>query len=198
MRCFDTPIGKAIVRFIFSDRLGRDRIKKFISHARELSRCKNVLDVGCGLCHDKGLFGDLKYTGIDINSDYLTASYKKRREGKKLVVADSRKLPFHKSCFDLVYSNSIFHHMNNSSFENTLKGISFVLKPGRFLVLIDAIAPRSKKDYIGRFLRRLDAGKFIRSEEKMAEILKKDFFIQDRFFWKAKGIENCLFLLRKK
>jgi ubiquinone/menaquinone biosynthesis C-methylase UbiE len=116
----------------------------------DLSNVKKVLEVGCGIGVLSSYLSE-KYewevTGIDLDPEQIERAQNEHRESKylKFIEADTTKLSFGSSEFDLVLSVDALHHISNRN--KAFDEISRVLKPNGFYVLVDIALPR----FFGKF-----------------------------------------------
>ena len=104
------------------------RIKVF-----NLPTTSRILDYGCGDGLDLRCFRKLGYqrvAGLDRSEALLRAGC----DGAPVVVADALKTPFADCSFDVVYVNSVLHHLD---FDKALGEVRRVLRPGGLLCLIE-------------------------------------------------------------
>ena len=64
--------------------------------------------------------------------------------GVRLVMADAKRLPFRNACMDIVFSNSILHHINETA--RLWNEIRRVARPGALVFLRDLARPRCASD----------------------------------------------------
>lgn len=141
--------------------LGGDRvlssIRKAVSGQLENMRYNNVLDVGCGT----GLFSDCfkgKYTGVDINKEYIKDAAAKRKGVFK--VADATALPFKSGAFDLVFTLGVLHHLDEELRMKMLLEMQRICKKGGHMLIVDGLVPSNSLNLIGYALARLDRGRY--------------------------------------
>ena len=101
---------------------------------------KKVLEIGPGAGGHSALFA--KYgaltTSLDITIERARATAKKFKILKAndcmAMQGDGENLPFNNECFDIVYSNGVLHHTNDT--EAAIKEVYRVLKPGGRAVIM--------------------------------------------------------------
>lgn len=108
-------------------------------HGRPLSTFEKVLDFGCGCGRTLRWFAaesrSVQFYGADTN---LAAIEWCRRHLKFATFVVNKRLPplpFPEGAFDLVYSISVFTHLDEPDFMAWLEEIRRVLRPGGLLVL---------------------------------------------------------------
>ena len=126
---------------------------------------KKVLEIGSGSGANSALF---KKHGADIVSVDITPERVKSTALKFRVVAggpgrayqaDAERLPFRDESFDIVYSNGVLHHSENT--ENGISEVRRVLKPGGLAVLM-LYSRHSANFYLNILPRGLGTGYFFK------------------------------------
>ena len=173
-----------------------------------------ILDVGCG---PRPITPDPKGTlvGVDINPNYLRTytggfldqnprrvgnrSFPKRRLAYQ-VSADA--LPFRNDVFDEIRNTSFFHHMDDVSSRKTLSEMNRCLKPGKRIIVIDAVWPRSKwLRPIAWATLSLDRGFHVRSESQFRGLLTgalPGLWSFQRVTYTYTGMEYLIAIYRKR
>ena len=102
---------------------------------------KKVLEIGPGAGAHSSLFAykGAKMTAVDITPDRAVSTSRKLKllsdEKEHFVFnADSESLPFEDNSFDIVYSNGVLHHTNDT--EKAISEVYRVLKPGGSAVIM--------------------------------------------------------------
>ncbi|WP_145298175.1 class I SAM-dependent methyltransferase [Planctopirus ephydatiae] len=140
-------------------------------------RTGRVLEIGCGPGTNASLFRQCDYVGVDLNPRYITTARKKHRgtfiqgDATSFVLEDSQP-------FDLVFCNSLFHHLDDAAVERTLARAASLLKPSGELHLLDLVLPDQPS--VARFLARADRGDYPRSLSAWQALLSQHF-VQDAF-----------------
>jgi len=153
--------------------LGGERIHRAIREVIEVqlrdTRYNTVLDVGCGT----GLFTDCfegKYTGIDINQDYI-----RRAETKcsgRFLAADATALPFGTGTFDLVFTLGLLHHVDPQNQRKMLDEMWRVCKREGHILIMDGLVPSDKLNIIGYAIAKLDRGRFKISAKEFKKMIE--------------------------
>lgn len=110
------------------------RKAKIVSSIINKNNFKKILELGCGT----GIFSrylleenpSVLVTAVDISSEAIRVAKDKSKKFKsriKYYVGDALDLPFASNSFDLVFGNSIIHHL---PLDRALVEIKRVLKPG--------------------------------------------------------------------
>lgn len=148
-------------------------IKKLI--APFIEGQKNVLDLGCGIGTMSTMFPRSSYLGIDIDTQAVELA-KKNYPEYKFETLDATSFDI-KEKFDLVLIVGVLHHLSDKDVNKTLECISRCLKTNGKIVIIEAIPPLFKWNFIGYILRANDKGHFIRQTEEYKELIERKFKI---------------------
>jgi len=101
-------------------------------------RGKSVLDFGCGDGYYSIRFADMgacEVIGIDASTSFVDiAKEKHAHDNIHYIVANGNALPFSDGTFDVVFSNFVIQHFQDSS--QPLKEIYRVLKPDGWLLMV--------------------------------------------------------------
>ena len=152
--------------------IGRRRTLRYTEECIRKYCSGKVLDIGCGTGRYAHLFKD-NYMGIDINSKYLKAD--------KYACADAARLPFKDEVFDSIFSVGFFHHVDKYASRNVFNEIIRVTKPEAAVLFIDAFYPDNPFDILGRWLMKIDRGRFPRKKDEFKKELDDYFDIDVRF-----------------
>jgi ubiquinone/menaquinone biosynthesis C-methylase UbiE len=103
---------------------------------------KDVLEIGSGAGGHSALFAahGARVTAVDLTPERVQATADKfrlmgeRAAGCKAIEADAESLPFPDGRFDIVYSNGVLHHTNDTA--RALAEAFRVLKPGGRAVIM--------------------------------------------------------------
>lgn len=145
-------------------------IKQIIVKEIGLSKTSTVLDLGCGTGTLSGLFNKEGYLGIDIDKDSINLARKKNK--KYLYKIDNVTTFRDKKKYDLVLIVGVLHHLNDPDVKKALKTISLHIKKGGRALIIEAIPPISKINFMGWILRKLDRGHYVRKLEEYEKLIK--------------------------
>src|SRR5215471_5059787 len=124
--------------------LGADRARQTLFDLAPLRPGYRVLDIGCGTgtfaTMLKQHYPGVEVTGLDPDPKALARASRKAEQAKVSVrfdqgFADSLEYPA--ASFDLVFSSFMFHHLESSNREKTLREVRRVLKPGGSFYLLD-------------------------------------------------------------
>jgi SAM-dependent methyltransferase len=149
--------------------------EKDILRKEGITEATSILDLGCGTGAMAGHFRPESYVGVDPNPRYV-ARARATKSRYRFEVADGRSLPFADGSFDAVLIAGVIHHLDDDSARSVLQETSRVLVPGRgVLVMIEAVPARNRWNLIGRVIRRLDEGDFIRPSDHYIEMARELF-----------------------
>jgi ubiquinone/menaquinone biosynthesis C-methylase UbiE len=154
-----------------------------------------LLDLGCG---PKSWLSDLGLSpvGLDLSASYMN-SYRNR--GGAGIVATAANVPFRNESFAGVWSIGLLHHLPDDIAHAALTEAIRVCRPGGYVAILDAVVPRSVRERpLAAFIRRLDRGKFMRSEEAVRALLPgRDRWESTRFTFATTGLEMLACVLCK-
>lgn len=135
------------------------------------SSTKSVLDLGCGTGSLAPLFSKKYYVGVDIDEKAIKYA-KSKYHGYHFVVGDATRLDIKKK-FPLIVIVGVLHHINDRDVDKTSQIIVQHLTSGGRVVIIEAIYPIHTWNVLGRFLRLIDRGMYIRDMVSYKSILEK-------------------------
>jgi SAM-dependent methyltransferase len=124
--------------------LGADRARQKLFDLAPLRPGDRVLDIGCGTgtfaTMLKQRYPGVEVTGLDPDPKALARARHKAEQAGVSVrfdqgFADSLEYPA--TSFDVVFSSFMFHHLEGSNREKTLREVRRVLKPGGSFYLLD-------------------------------------------------------------
>jgi len=133
-----------------------------------------VLDLGCGPGRTATYLKNVDYLGIDMNSRYIEqANNKYGGDNIKFECADVAAIKGKKAGkYDIVMMNGVLHHIDDEKAGEVLASVKTLLKPdGRFCSFDNVI--RNEASFIEKFLIKNDRGKFVRTPEEYAKIVRK-------------------------
>jgi len=154
----------------------------------------SVLDVGGGTGLMRAYFPkSWDYTCLDIDKKKL-CYFKKRFPTDKIILSSALSIPKPKNTYDCCILSAVSHHLESMDLETVLKETFRVLRPGGYLVFIDALLNQRNK--LGMVLWALDRGRFPRSLNDLKLRIEKRFIIKKHKVWKVFH-ENALFICKK-
>ncbi len=143
-------------------------IAKYLDYSAGLP----VLDVGCGTGNNSHHFEPADYLGIDLSEDYISFA-RKQHPNTRFEVLPAEKLGTLGIKFDRILIWGVFHHINDEQVGSILQSLRQVTTPGGFCLISEAVWPERKTDVLGWLLRKMDAGKFIRTQAEWRELLSR-------------------------
>jgi len=130
----------------------------------------DVLDVGCGpslrLSH-RGF----RVVGSDISFPYML---ERSGSGEPGVVASATALPFADGVYDVVWNFGLLHHLPDDDAGGAVSEFRRVCRPGGRVIVFDAVHPPSAmRRPLAHLVRRLDRGRFVRTEAQLRRLLDR-------------------------
>ncbi len=116
---------------------------------------RRLLDVGCGPGTNAPALAAADYVGIDINPEYI-ATAQRRFGGRFLVgdVSDPSVLPDER--FDIVFANSLMHHLPDDATDRLIGRMAAITAPEGRVHVLDLVLPDRWSP--AKLLARLDRG----------------------------------------
>jgi len=165
---------------------------------KELATGKGlVLDFGCGrgaLCQT---FDAAHYVGFDLVSSFVVFA-RQTNAAYKFTVMDGTSLAFQPDEFERVVIVGVLHHLNDSLTNQALSEIRRVLRSDGKCLIIEAIPTKERRNIIGRLLRSMDAGAFIRPVSEWVALLEQHLHIECSYHVKSGWVDTQAFILRGK
>lgn len=152
--------------------------KRLINSNIDRGGIESVLDVGCGTGTQAPLFDKSKYLGFDVDSNAVNYA-KRQHPGYEFLVRDATGFKLKKK-FDLVLIVGVLHHLNDQELVSTLDSVKHHLKQSGKLLIIEAIPPLFKWNFIGKMLRNKDRGSHIRKLGEYENFVNKKFNVKLR------------------
>lgn len=129
---------------LIANLLGADSARQTLLDMAPLRSGDRVLDIGCGtgsfVTILKQRYPTIEVTGLDPDPIALARARRKAEQAKLSVRFDqgfADSLRYAAASFDLVFSSFMFHHLEGSNREKTLREVRRVLKPGGNFYLLD-------------------------------------------------------------
>lgn len=138
-----------------------------------------VLDVGCGDGDIRPLLGDVDYTGVDFNADYIRSAQSLADDTTRFLqadVADLPKLGFDE--FDVVFAYGVLHHLSDDECLGLIESVSHVLADGGRLVSIDPVFEPTQRT-TARVLAALDRGRYVRAPSGYRQVVESHLAIKN-------------------
>ncbi len=169
-RAFEVPLVYRSLQAPFAEK----KLAPFLRDFRQ-GPAKSILDVGCGPGTNARHFRNARYTGIDLNPDYI-ASAQRRFAGRFLVgdVTDASVFPAER--FDCVLVNSLMHHLDDEAVRGLLSRLPRVVAPGGHMYILDLVMPLTLN--AAWMFARLDRGRHARSITAWRVLFSASFSIE--------------------
>ena len=141
---------------------GRERaFRERLLELAEVQRGQSVLDVGCGtgtlaIAATARVGPTGSVVGIDASPQMVArAGRKAATAGAPAIfqIAAAEQLPFPDTCFDVVLSTLMFHHLPRKTRESCAIEIRRVLKPGGRVFVVDFGKPQNQHGLLAHFHR---------------------------------------------
>jgi SAM-dependent methyltransferase len=186
----DHPWVYRLARSVFAPGAAAATTRNIERLLSQLPPAKLLLDVGCGPSSRLFRVG-LRPVGVDLSWPYVLEY---TRQGAGAVVASAEALPFPVHSFDGVWSIGLLHHLPNSVAAAVIREMTRVCKSGGYVVMLDAVLPRSTwRRPLATLIRRLDRGKFMRSQREFESLLPvRDRWCVQRCTYTATGMEMLI------
>jgi ubiquinone/menaquinone biosynthesis C-methylase UbiE len=159
----------------------------------KLTPAMRVLDIGCGLGAHKPMLTPGKYTGIDINAEYV--AHASRRYGNGFLVMDANSIAFPDRSFEAAVSVATCHHLSDDVIKSMISEVLRILTPEGILHIIDPVLPINP---LAKFKTRIflsDRGQFQRTLPDMRALLSSCANIVDEDLDQGRLHDVCYFAL---
>jgi ubiquinone/menaquinone biosynthesis C-methylase UbiE len=158
--------------------LGGDAARGALLDQAAIRPSHRVLDIGCGtgslVVLIKRQYPDVGVIGLDPDPRALARARRKGQRAALSIQLDqgfSDELPYPESSFDRVFSSFMFHHLEATEKEKTLREVRRVLKPGARFHMLDFATPESNS--AGRLSRLLHSSHRLKdnSDERILNLM---------------------------
>lgn len=170
-------------------------IKKILRENVSKIKFNKVLDLGCGVGSLCVLYSFKKYLGID--NDLSSIECAKRIHPKYVFLLGDATALISKKKFDLIMIVGVLHHLSDDQVRKTLKVIDLILTRTGKVIIIEAIPPIFKFNIVGRFLRWMDRGHFVRKVTDYGLLIGKRFKIEKKQTKFGGVVDYGFFLISK-
>jgi ubiquinone/menaquinone biosynthesis C-methylase UbiE len=159
---------------------------KVIASEVEVLPAQKVLDIGCGTGDRSDIFPPGCFVGIDINLEVV--SFARHRYKREFLNMDALQLGLKNSSVDWILAVGFFHHLPDVDALTALYEANRVLTSSGRMFVLTVIWPLSRWNIIGRTIRRLDRGDYIRTSDEYAILFSEHFDIERQYpirvlFW---------------
>lgn len=115
----------------------------FMQRLMELGAHGRCIDLGCGPGHIAAALAShstvRQVVAVDVAHTMLVRAQRRVPAGCQLMRADIKRLPFSPATFDVVFSNTVLHHIPEPA--DLLREAARLLKPGGVLLIRDLFRP---------------------------------------------------------
>jgi len=155
---------------------------------------EKIVEICCGPGRIASIIKN-HYLGVDINISYVMQANKTFVNGqRKFAVMDACNLAIKEKSFEVGLLVCCGHHFSDSDLISVVKCLCEVVT--NRIIYID-IVPNN--NLLAKFLYKLDAGKYIRSQEEIEILLKTKLHVkQQRNFVSATGLYRYCALICEK
>lgn len=157
---------------------------------------KKILDLGSGNGYLCECFDKNGYEGYELD-EFLVKRAKVDYPKYKFFQSDITLLNLNKK-FDLILIIGVIHHLDNYNFNRLLGVLDKHLSKDGKLFIIEAIPPISKYNIVGKILRELDNGQYVRKTESYKKILLNKFKVNITKKMKGGIIDYALFIVSRQ
>jgi SAM-dependent methyltransferase len=155
---------------------GHESKRRFVDDYVRPTPGDNVLDIGCGTGALRTLMPrKLTYLGVEIDPSYVELARSRLDDDDEVVRADigAFELPPGRR-FDLAVAYGVFHHLDAATAQRAVDVAAQALaERGRFVIAEPCWAPG--QGAFERLLMRLDRGRFVRTIDEYAELVRSRF-----------------------
>jgi len=127
-----------------------------------------VVEVGCGTGLYLSALGPTVF-GTDISFPYVRFL---KGKGRRVFASDACALPLRSGSVGFIYCINVFHHLDDDSVRAVLGEMWRACRPGGTLVVVDIVHPPRRGNHLGRLLRRLDRGGFVRQRAQFTVLVQ--------------------------
>ena len=190
-RLLDRPVAYALVQHLLAPGAERIITRRITDMLAAVPEGEPLLDLGCGPTSWLSRVG-LTPFGLDINPAYVAAY---RTLGSPCVVASAVQIPFRDDSFGGVWSVGLLHHLPDDLVRKILYEAIRVSRG--YVAILDAVTPAvGWRRPLASTIRKLDRGKFMRSEQALEALLPgRGRWDCRRFTYAATGLEmlSCIY-----
>jgi SAM-dependent methyltransferase len=129
-----------------------------------------VLDVGCGPGDMRPHLGDVNYTGMDLNADYIRSARINAMPGDQYYVGNVvTNMSFQAHSFDLILLMGILHHLNDEQCRLLLLSLAELLSPEGRIVSLDGVYIENQR-MLSKQILDWDVGQHVRTREQYTSL----------------------------
>jgi ubiquinone/menaquinone biosynthesis C-methylase UbiE len=190
-RLLDRPAVYALVQHLLAPGAERIITRRISDTLAAVPDGEPLLDLGCGPTSWLFRVG-LRPFGLDLNPAYVAAY---RNLGSPCVVASAVQIPFRDDSFGGVWSVGLLHHLPDELVKEILH--EAIRVSHGYVAILDAVTPAVRWTRpLASLIRKLDRGKFMRSEQALKALLPgREKWTCQRFTYAATGLEmlSCVY-----
>lgn len=179
-RILETAPGYLLWSSILNDRKIQ-AIKNILPDQEKLC----VLDLGCGPGSNAHLFINCKYTGVDINQQYIERA-KIVYPQLTFLIQDITNSELPSISFNLILVNSLLHHLRDKEIERLLLQIYTGILKGKGWIIISEPLKAHRDKLLRRILERLDRGNYFRTYNEYLKLFEPYFVLEKKEIYPLK------------
>lgn len=167
------PLAAPVVFDVYQRMVGAPKmLRRFVQDWIRPQEGDRLLDIGCGTgAMVPYLPRGIALVGVDISEPYIRAATARYGDIGAFRVADASDQSLDLGApFDVAYASGVLHHIPDAPARSVIEGALARLKPGGRFVSIDPTLIHGQ-GWISRTVVQADRGQFVRSPERMAELM---------------------------
>ena len=169
-----------VIRIITLDYFSIKHTIRALVKRSELSAHPKILDIGCGTGALANIFNSKDYLGFDFDHESILQA-RRSFPKYKFIEANAVNPLLGNKRFDLILISGVLHHLNNQDLTSALRVVKPHLNKSGKVIIIEAIPPIFRWNIIGRVLRSVDQGHYIRSLNNYVRLVKRYFKVIDSY-----------------
>lgn len=192
----ERPLMYRLSQSVFAPGAERFLVRVLQQAVQELPMSGVLLDIGCGPSSWLGRIG-FKPVGLDICHQYSIAF---RNSGGPAITGSAINLPFPGQTFDAVWSIGVLHHLPDEVAQLAVGEMMRVCRKDGVVIILDAVMPIAPwLRPIAYYVRKLDRGRFMRSQQETEALLSgRNAWAVSRFTYAFNGLEMVMAVCRKQ
>lgn len=164
-------IYRAFRRLTGSDHVNREFVERYVRP----NAGDSLLDVGCGPGDVFELLPQVRYVGIDVSEDYITAARQRFGARARFLRGDLNGMePEQLGEFDQVIGMGVIHHLSDDEAVGVLQKARALLKPGGRFISYDPCFTEPQH-WFARWIHKHDRGRFVRFDEQYEHLISHVF-----------------------
>lgn len=162
----------------------------------QVSLGQRILDLGCATGDKSSMFPPDRFVGIDIDPEAV--KFARRRYAREFLQMDAIQLGLQTSSVDWILASGVFHHLNDEDARVALSEASRVLKTSGKMLALTVLRPKSRLNFIGWIVRKLDRGEYIRTYDEYSQSFAEYFKIEKHYPFRTLSWDLAAFVLLQK